>query len=128
MIISAQSSGSLSTNSGSWTPIPGLAIVLPRGVKDNVLLILNVPNPYASGNNFPGGNFSIQVDGQVIAPFATFTYNEQVPPSTGRIPTTLTAAVPLSQTADLKVEAVWRGVRGSTVHIDSPATLSAIVT
>jgi len=127
MIISAQTSGTLSTNSGSWTPIPGLAIKLPRGVNDNVLLILNVPNPYASGNNFPGGNFAIQVDGKVLGPYASFTYNEQAPPSTGRIPTTLTTPVALNQDADLKVEAVWSGVRGSTVHIDSPATLTAIV-
>jgi hypothetical protein len=127
MIVSAQSSGSQSTNSGSWTPIPGLAIQLPRGVNDSVLLILNVPNPYASGNNFPGGNFAFQVDGNVLAPVATFTYNEQVPPSTGRIPTTLTASVPLSQMGEQTVLAVWSGVRGSTVHIASPATLSAIV-
>jgi hypothetical protein len=127
MIISAQSSGTHSTNSGSWTPIPGLAIVLPRGVNDNVLLVLNVPNPYAQGNNFPGGNFGIQVNGNVLAPVAVFTYNEQVPQSTGRIPTTLTAVAPLSQTGDQKVEAVWSGVRSSTVIIDSPATLSAII-
>jgi hypothetical protein len=127
MIISAQSSGTQSTNSGSWTPIPGLAIELPRGVNDNVLLILNVPNPYATGNDFPGGTFGIQVNGNTLAPVAVFTYNEQTPQSTGRIPTTLTALAPLSQTGDQKVVAVWQGVRGSTVHIDSPATLSAIV-
>jgi mannose-binding lectin len=127
MIISAQSSGTQSTKSGSWTPIPGLAIELPRGVNDNVLLVLNVPNPYATGNDFPGGTFGIQVNGSVLAPVAVFTYNEQVPQSTGRIPTTLTALAPLSQTGPQAVQAVWFGVRGSTVTIDSPATLSAIV-
>jgi hypothetical protein len=127
MIISAQSSGSHSTNSGSWTPIPGLAIELPRGVNDNVLLILNVPNPYATGNNFPGGTFGIEVNGSMLAPVAVFTYNESAPQSSGRIPTTLTALAPLSQSGEQKVVAVWQGVRGSTVIIDSPATLSAIV-
>lgn len=127
MIVSAQSSGSQSTNSGSWTPILGLTIQLPRGVKDDVLLILNVPNPYATGNDFPGGNFAFQVEGNVLAPIASFTYNEQAPLSTGRIPTTLTTSVPLSQSGELTVVAVWSGVRGSTVHIDSPATLSAVV-
>ena len=97
MIISAQSSDTQSTNSGSWTPIPGLAIHLPRGVHDNALLVLNVPNPYATGSDFPGGTFGIQVNGSVLAPVAVFTYNEQVPQSTGRIPTTLTALAPLSQ-------------------------------
>jgi hypothetical protein len=127
MVITAQTSGTHSTNSVSWTPIPGLAIKLPRAVGDNALVILNVPNPYASGNDFPGGNFGLEVDGAVLAPFACFTYNEQNPGSTGRIPTTLTAVVPLSQTADLSVVAVWSGVRGSKVHIDSPATLSGVV-
>jgi mannose-binding lectin len=46
--------------------------------------------------------------------------------STGRIPTTLVVGVPLgikSQT----VTAMWFGVRGSTVHIDSPSTLSSTI-
>jgi hypothetical protein len=127
MIISAQSSGKQSTNSGSWTPIPGLTLQLPRGIHDNVLLVLNVPNPYATGNNFPGGTFGIQVNGNVLAPTATFTYNEQVPPSTGRIPTTLTALAALSDSGEQTVVAVWFGVRGSNVIIDTPATLSAIL-
>jgi hypothetical protein len=127
MIIGAQTSGNQSTNSGSWTPIPGLAIKLPEGVSDSALLILNVPNPYAQGNDFPGGNFGLQVNGQVQPVFATFTYNEQVPTSTGRIPTTLCAVVPLSASGALAVVAVWSGVRGSTVNIDSPATLTAVI-
>jgi mannose-binding lectin len=127
MIISAQTSGTQSTNSGSWAAIPGLSVEVPRGVGENVLLILNVPNPYAQGSNYPGGNFAIQVNGEILPAFATFTYNEQVPPSTGRMPTTLTAVVPLSQSGGLAVSAMWSGVRGSTVIIDSPATLSAVV-
>ena len=127
MLVYAQSSGSQSTNSGSWTPIPGLAVTIPRGAGLKALLILNVPNPYASGNNYPGGNFGLQVNGAPLAPVATFTYNEPVPNSTGRIPTTLTAVVPLNQSEDLSVVAVWSGVRGSTVHIDTPATLTGIL-
>ncbi len=72
MIVSAQSSGNQSTNSGSWTPIPGLAINLPRGVGEQALLILNVPNPYAQGNSNPGGNFGLQVNGAVQSAFASF--------------------------------------------------------
>jgi len=127
MIVYAQTTGTQSTNSGSWVPMPGLAVKLPEGVGEQALLILNVPNPYASGNNYPGGNFGLQVNGTLQSPFASFTYNEQVPPSTGRIPTTLCAVVPLSQTGASTVVAVWSGVRGSTVHIDSPATLTAII-
>jgi hypothetical protein len=127
MIVYAQTTGTQSTNSGSWVPMPGLAVKLPEGVGEQALLILNVPNPYASGNNYPGGNFGLQVNGMLQSPFASFTYNEQNPPSTGRIPTTLCAVVPLSQTGAVTVVAVWSGVRGSTVHIDSPATLTGII-
>ena len=97
MIVYAQSSGQQSTNSGSWTPIPGLAITLPRGVGDSALLILNIPNPYAQGTNIPGGNFGLQVNGEVLSVFACFTYNEESPPSTGRVPTTLSVVTPLSK-------------------------------
>ena len=127
MLPYAQTTGTHNTNSGNWTIIPGLIIRLPRGAGEMALLILNVPNPYAQGNNYPGGNFGLQVNGSVLAAYAAFTYNEQVPPGTGRIPTTLCVAVPLSQTADSAVEAVWSGIRGSKVIIDSPATLSAII-
>ncbi len=127
MINYAHTSGNLSTNSSSWTPIPGLAVKLPEGVGTNALLILNVPNPYATGNNYPGGSFGIQVNGQLQAPTATFTYNEQVPPSTGRIPTTLCMVVPLSETGPSTVVAVWQSVRNSTINLDSPATLTALV-
>ena len=94
MIVYAESSGQQSTNSGSWTAIPGLAITLPRG--DSALLILNIPNPYAQGHNLPGGNFGLQVNGEVLSAFACFTYNEESPPSTGRVPTTLSVVTPLS--------------------------------
>jgi hypothetical protein len=47
--------------------------------------------------------------------------------NTGRIPTTLVVGVPLVQTGSQTVQAGWYGVRGSTVIIDSPATLTAIL-
>ncbi len=126
MIISAQSSGPQSTNNSAWTAMPGLLIKIPGGVGETVLLILNVPNPYATGNSNPGGNFGIEVNGTVQPAFASFTYNEANPPSTGRIPTTLCVPYVVNSTQPLTVTAVWSNVRGSTVHIDSPATLSAV--
>ena len=89
MIISAQSSGPHATNSSAWTAMPQLSIKIPGGAGEMVLLILNVPNPYASGNNFPGGNFGIEVAGTVQPATATFTYTDSQPTSPGRIPTTL---------------------------------------
>ena len=126
MIISAQSSGPQSTNSSAWTAMPQLSIKIPGGSGEMVLLILNVPNPYATGNSNPGGNFGIEVNGVLQPATATFTYNEVNPPSTGRIPTTLCVPYLVNSQNPSVVTAVWSNVRGSTVHIDSPATLSAV--
>ena len=127
MILFAQTSGNHSTNSGSWTPIPGLSLKLPDVVGEAVLLILNVPNPYATGTNFPGGNFGIEVNGQVQSAFAAFTYNQQAPGSFGRVPTTLCVPIQLNSTQPLTATAVWSAIRGSTVNIDSPATLTLVI-
>lgn len=127
MIIYTTTTGTQTTNSSTYTAMPGLSIKLPEGVGTSTLLILNVPNPYATGTNFPGGNFGIEINGALQAPVASFTYNEQNPASTGRIPTTLCVVVPLISSGPQTAVAVWSGVRGSTVHIDSPATLTATV-
>jgi mannose-binding lectin len=126
MTLYAQTSGTLTTNSDSFVPIPGLTFSIPEGVGDTALVILNLPMPYATGNNYPGGTLGISVNGTVSPVVASFTYNEQNPASTGRIPTTLVVSVPLTQAGPQTVQAVWYGVRGSTVIIDSPATLSAV--
>jgi hypothetical protein len=127
MALYAQTSGTQQTNSGSFVAIPGLSFKIPEGVGTAALVILNVPNPYATGSNYPGGTFGITVDGTVSPVQAVFTYNEQKPQSTGRVPTTLVVSVPLAGAAQT-VAAVWFGVRGSTVIIDTPATLSAVLT
>lgn len=57
---------------------------------------------------------------------AAFTYNEQKPQSTGRVPTTLAVGVPLTARPQA-VQALWAAVRGGTVIIDLPATLSALI-
>ena len=126
MALYAQTSGTLSTNSGSFTPIPGLSLALPEGVGVTAVVILNLPNPYATGNSNPGGMFGITVNGTLQPAVASFTYNETNPPSTGRIPTTLVVGVPLTTGAQT-AQAVWYGVRGSTVHLDTPATLSVLL-
>ena len=127
MALYAQSSGTHSTDSSTLVPIPGLSIVVPEGVGTSALIILNVPNPYAIGNDYPGGMFGISVDGSISPVQAVFSYNEQRPPVTGRIPTTLVVSVPLAQTGPQTVLGLWCGVRGSTVIIDTPATLSGIL-
>jgi hypothetical protein len=126
MIISAQSSGNQSTSNSAWSAMPSLSVKIPGGIGETVLAILNVPNPYATGNNIPGGNFGIQVNGTLQSAYASFTYNEQIPPSTGRIPTTLCVPILLNSKDPVVITAVWSNVRGSTVHIDSPATLTVI--
>lgn len=90
------------------------------------LIILNLPIPYAQGNNNPGATIGITVNDTLSGVVAGFTHNEQVPPSPGRVPTTLVLGVPLAVAPQAMV-GVWSGVRGSTVVIDTPATLSAIL-
>ena len=126
MILYAQTSGEQSTNAGSLVPVPGLSFTLPEGVGTLALVILNFPNPYATGDANPGGVFGISVNGAVSPVTACFTYNEAVPPSTARVPTTLVVGVPLVNKQQTIV-GMWMGVRGSTVIIDSPATLSALI-
>ena len=126
MSIYAQSSGAHSTNSSAWTAIPGLKITVPGGVGISAIIILNVPNPYAQGNNFPGGNFGIEVNGAVQPVIAAFTYNEAQPQATGRIPTTLVVGISLTE-KEQTVTAVWSNIRGSNVVIDTPATLTALI-
>jgi hypothetical protein len=127
MALYAQTTGTQQTNSGSFVPISGLTFQIPEGVGTAALVILNVPNPYSNGNNYPGGTFGINVDGTVSPVQATFTYNEQKPASAGRVPTTLVVSVPLIDKKQT-ITAEWFGVRGSTVIIDTPATLSAVLT
>jgi hypothetical protein len=119
----AQTSGTRSTNSSSWTPIPDLSIQLPEGSGDMAVVTLNVPYPYATGNNYPGGTFAIAVNGTQQAPVAGFSYSVQN--GNNRIPTTLVIGVPLTMTKQV-ITAMWQNVRGSTVMIDTPVTLSAV--
>ena len=126
MALYAQTSGTQQTNSGTFVPIPGLSLTIPEGVGIPALVILNLPNPYATGNNFPGGFFGISIGGTVSPVMACFTYSEPVPTSPGRVPTTLVVSVPLVN-APQTVTAVWQAIRGSTIVIDTPASLSAIL-
>ena len=117
-----QTTGNLQTNSSTPVAIPGLLIKLPAGVGESATIILNVPNPYAQGNNFPGGWFGISVNGTMHPVYASFTYGIQQPPSFNRMPTTLVVGIPLD--GDATIQAMWSGIRGSTVMLDSPATLT----
>lgn len=126
MSLYAQTSGTHTTNSATFVPIPGLTISIPEGVGTSALIILNVPNPFAMGTEGPGGAFGVTVNGVISPVQAFFSYNEKVPVSFGRVPTTLVLNAPLIN-ASQTITAVWFGVRGSTVIIDTPATLSAIL-
>jgi mannose-binding lectin len=126
-IIFAQTSGTQSTGSSTWQSIPGLALTLPTTTTGtNALITLNLPNPYASGGDYPGASFAISVDDQVMTPIASFTASERQPDSSGRMPTTLIVEVRLEATTK-QIKGMWSSVRNSTVVIDTPASLSAIV-
>ena len=50
MAMYAQTSGIHSTNSATFVPIPGLNFTIPQGVGTSALIILNLPNPFATIN------------------------------------------------------------------------------
>ncbi len=131
LVLYAETPSQLSTSSANWTPITGLTITLPplsAGFPPSAALVtLNLPYPYASGNNYPGGFFGISVNGVVLPTIAAFTTNIQAPGNTGRSPTTLVVKVNLLPTSSQTIQAVWADVRGSTVIMDTTSTLSAVI-
>ena len=87
MALYALTTGTHSTTSGSFMPIPGLSLTLPGGAGGSMLVILNLPNPFAVGNNFPGATFGISAGGTMSPVTACFTSGFQKVPTTGRVPT-----------------------------------------
>ncbi|WP_175956810.1 fucose-binding lectin II [Burkholderia sp. BCC0405] len=112
--------------SETYVDIPGLYIDIAKAEIRNgkLQVILNVPTPYATGNNFPGIYFAIATDKGVVAD-GCFTYSSKVPESTGRMPFTLVATIDVGAGVTF-VKGQWKSVRGSAMHIDSYASLSAI--
>jgi hypothetical protein len=128
-IIYKDTAGLLSNNSSNWTNIPGLNFVLPQASSDqtHALVILNLPNPYASGSDTPGGYIGISVNGAVLVPVGCFTSESKTPQSFGRKPVTLVVHIPLLNNNTQNINAVWQSVRSSNIIIDTPASLSAII-
>lgn len=125
MTLYVQTSGTQSTGSSSWTPIPGLGFTIAEGVGVTAIIVLNVPNPYSDGLMAPGGNFGIEVDGKLSAVIAGYSYTEQTRQASGRVPTTLVVGVPLINKPQ-QIKAVWAAAHESNIVIDSPASLTAI--
>jgi mannose-binding lectin len=128
-ILYAETSGQLETASGGWTSIPGLQFTLPAASPSETtsLITLCLPNPYASGTDFPGGTIGISVNDAVLVPVGCFTAESKTPQSFGRKPVTLVVQVALLNANTQVVRGVWQSVRNSTVIIDTPSTLSAII-
>jgi hypothetical protein len=86
---------------------------------------LNVPNPYLTegATDSIGAYFGIAVDGKALPMIASFTYKKAE--AFRRMPTTLVVGVPLTMKPQ-KIEGMWAGVRGATVHIGTPASLCYI--
>ena len=104
--------------------MPGLSLVIPEGSGTTAIIILNVPWPFAGGDNYPGGSFGIQVDGKLLPAITGFTYN--VINGNARVPSTLVVGVPLGIKPQT-ITAVWQNVRGSNVTIDTPASLTSFL-
>ena len=100
-------------------PIPGLSLTLPEGVGDVALVILNVPNSYATAK-LRGARFDISIDGKKSPVYAAYNYSSNVD-NPALESTTLVVGVPLT----LKPQAIVAWAQGCIIV--SPATLSAIV-
>lgn len=121
------------THIQKWEPIPNLMVLLPAANvgQTRALIILCLPNAYATGNDYPGSEFGIAVNGVRQDQVGCFTYDSQnpqpQPQCCGRRPVTLVVEVPLVAQKKLPVQALWHPLRGSTVIIDTPASMSAII-
>jgi hypothetical protein len=126
-ILFAKITSAPTTTSSQFVDIPGLVLHIPAAssTRTKALLILDVPQPFATGKDTPGTTFAIRVDGARVAE-GGFTYSSKVPESTGRMPTTIVVAVVLGNLPQV-VQAQWVSVRGSKNHIDSFASLSAVI-
>ncbi len=123
------------TNTGNWEDIAGLSLTLPKETGDEkfALVTLNVPNPYAKGSNYPGCNFTIRVNNGIdlAVPFGCFTsFNRVADPATaissGRVPVTVVARIPLDKNKTTVVQGAWQSIRGATAVVDSPSSISAV--
>ena len=71
-------------------PIPDLSLTLPKGVSDIALVMLNVPNSYATART--GARFEISIDGKKSPVYATYNYSTNVE-NPALVPTTLVVGV-----------------------------------
>jgi len=89
---------------------------------------LNMPNLFLGGNPSGGtraGEVFIFVDGVSVAA-GQISDDSTDPSGDGRKPLTIVVKVPLRPSTQ-KVEAMWNGVRSSTILTDTFASLSAIL-
>ncbi len=128
----------------SWIAIDGLSFDLvslrPNPVTKNAkaIITLNVPRPYAEGNDFPGVDFGIRVrnletnEEHTIAE-GGFTYESKTPESTARCPTTVVGSIRMDNLKNtVGIYGMWRAVKrpGDSScfgHIDSLCSISAVV-
>ncbi len=128
-ILYSETAGALSTNASNWTNIPGLQFTLPAASpgQSQALITLSLPNPYATGDNNPGAYIGVSVNGAVLVPVGCFTYDTKHPESSGRRPVTLVVHVKLLNNNTQQINGVWQSVRSSTVIVDTPASMSAVI-
>ena len=119
-----QVTGNQTTTSGSYVDIEGLLFKLPAASSDynSALVTLNVPEPYATGGESNGIQYQIDVDGSSQIVGALTNQESQ----NGRSPFTMVTLIPLTGSQQ-HVQAQWLGVRGTTAHLGSSASLTGIL-
>jgi hypothetical protein len=127
----AQTTAPLATSSSTSLPIPGLIIMLPAATaaEKEAVITLNMPNVFLEGTpvgGTRGGEVSVFVGATSVAA-AQISDDNTALPGDGRKATTIVVKVPL-RSAPQRVQAEWNGVRATTIHTDTFASLSAILT
>jgi hypothetical protein len=127
----AVTTASLSTDSATPVPIPGLTFTLPAASSSysSALVTLNLPDLYGStsGSGWPAGEAYIAANGSIVATGQVST--DSFPGSdSGTRTLTVTVKVPLTSSTQT-VEAEWNAVNsyGSQINLNTFASLSAIL-
>ncbi len=133
-LLLVETTGQLQTTGSGFVPITGLEFTLPCAVPATpsqviaAVVTLDVPNPYATGTDTPGGCFAVFVNDQMINVPACFTYDATIPEHFGRKPTTLVVKINLPTSGPpLTIKGEWQALRGSVVNMDTTSTLSAVI-
>jgi hypothetical protein len=120
-----------STSEQSFVPVEGLSFDLPAATAAHkfAIVTLNMPNLYLSGtpSGTLGGEVGVLLSGTTQVATGQITADTSGILEEGRKPLTIVVKISLLSGVQ-SVQAVWTGVRNSTINTDTFSSMSAILT